>query len=53
LANTKIQRMKKDIPEVFDFINKHITEFETNLNYAKLSENLKNLDEKNQNKSNY
>ncbi len=39
--------MKKDIPEVFDFINKHITGFETNLNYVKLSENLKNLEEKN------
>ncbi len=44
LANSKIQRMKKEIPEIFEFINSNITEFEKNLNYAKLSENLKEFE---------
>lgn len=44
--NTKIQRMKKEIPEVFEYINNNITEFEKNLNYAKLSENLKQFEDR-------
>ena len=44
-ANTKIQRLKKEIPEVFDYINNNITLVEKNLNYTKLTENLDRFEE--------
>jgi hypothetical protein len=50
IINTKIQRMQNEIPKVFEYINNNIVEFEKSLNYAKLSQNLKQHEERKLNK---
>lgn len=39
-TNTKLQRMRKESPEVFSYIDKNITAFEKNLKNDKIAEGI-------------
>jgi hypothetical protein len=46
MSNTVFERLKSDMPELFNFIDKNITPIEKEFNYEKLEQNLRKPQEK-------
>ncbi len=41
IENTKIEKLREDFPGVFEYIDSNIVEYEKELTYEKIEENLK------------